>query len=203
MSKPILQAADPNTHESSPAIPDPFDLAKLRLNASFLETAGVKKLLTTVPSHKPNPQDFVRVRPEPEFRENFAMIDLKEDRENYIVHPEILPGLLGEVTYATVFTVINRQGVVSLWPVKLSTPDSKRNDWVRSAREAAEKAMTRWIRLKANMNLGAYEIHVAEDAMADPEWPDLSFYDLLKIAYRDRMITALDHPVVRRLRGQA
>jgi hypothetical protein len=119
------------------------------------------------------------------------------------VHPEILPGLLGEVTYATVFTVINRQGVVSLWPVKLSTPDSKRNDWVRSAREAAEKAMTRWIRLKANMNLGAYEIHVAEDAMADPEWPDLSFYDLLKIAYRDRMITALDHPVVRRLRGQA
>ena len=37
--------------------------------------------------------------------------------------------------------------------------------------------------------------------MADPAWPELSFYELLKIAYRDRMITSLEHPVVKRLRG--
>ena len=70
MTKPTLQAVDPNV-PTTPA-PDPFDLQSLRLNPSFLETAGVKKLITTVPSHKPNPQDFVRVRPEPEYRENFA-----------------------------------------------------------------------------------------------------------------------------------
>jgi hypothetical protein len=63
--------------------------------------------------------------------------------------------------------------------------------------------MTKWIRLKANIALGAYEIHVAESEMADPVWPDLSFTELLRIAYRDRMITSLDHPVVKRLRGQA
>jgi len=39
--------------------------------------------------------------------------------------------------------------------------------------------------------------------MADPVWPELSFQDLLRIAYRDRMITTLDHPVVKRLRGLA
>jgi hypothetical protein len=90
-----------------------------------------------------------------------------------------------------------------LWPVKLTTPDSKRNDWARSAREAAEMAMTRWIRVKANMSLGAYEIHAAESEMADPAWPDLTFQELLRIAFRDRMITALDHPVIKRLRGKA
>ena len=41
--------------------PDPFDLSNLRLPQEFAETAGVKKLLKTVPVHKPNPQDFVHL----------------------------------------------------------------------------------------------------------------------------------------------
>ena len=63
-------------------------------------------------------------------------------------------------------------------------------------------AMDTWVRVKANMSLGAYEISAAGE-MADPVWPDLSFQELLRIAFRDRMITALDHPVIKRLRGQA
>src|SRR5262249_42225782 len=66
------------------AVPDPFDIASLRLNPSFLETAGVKKLLTTVPARRPSPQDFVRVHPSPQYRENFAMIELKDDREDFL-----------------------------------------------------------------------------------------------------------------------
>ena len=45
MTKPTLQAVDPDT--STTSAPNPFDLASLRLNPSFVETAGVKKLLTT------------------------------------------------------------------------------------------------------------------------------------------------------------
>jgi hypothetical protein len=183
------------------APPDPFDIASLRLNPSFLETAGVKKLLTTVPARKPSPQDYVRVHPSPEYRENFAMIDLKDDREDYLVQPKILPELEGEVVFKTIFTAINRLGVVFLWPVRLATADERKTEWSRSAREAAEMAMTRWVRMKANMSLGAYEITVAEGVMADPKWPELSFQELLRIAYRDRMVTTIDHPVVKRLRG--
>src|SRR6516225_4198840 len=115
-------------HDAAPitAAPDPFDLASLRLNASFLETAGVKKLLTTVPARKPSPQDFFRVHPAPEYRENFAMIDLKDDREDYLVRPEILPELAGEVVLKTLFTAINRQGTVFLWPVRLPAPDDRK-----------------------------------------------------------------------------
>src|SRR5689334_20689034 len=136
MPNPTLQAIDQNNPAKPAESPDPFDLASLRLNPSFLETAGVKKLITTVPSHKPNPQDFVRVRPEPEFRENLATIELKDEREDYIVRPELLPDLSNEVSYVTLFTALSRQGVIFLWPVKLTAPDSKRNDWARSAREA-------------------------------------------------------------------
>ena len=45
-----------------------FDPAALRLNQSFADTVGVKKLTTTVPVRKPNRQDFVRVHPRPEYR---------------------------------------------------------------------------------------------------------------------------------------
>jgi hypothetical protein len=201
MTKPTLQAVEPTT-PTCPA-PDPFDLASLRLNPSFIETAGVKKLLTTVPARRPSPQDFVRVHPSPDYRENFAMIDLKDDREDYLVRRELLPDLAGEVIYKTVFTAINRQGVVFLWPIRLPAPDDRKSDWPRSAREAAEMAMGQWVRLKANMSLGAYEITVAESVMAEPVWPDLSYQELVRIAYRDRMIATLDHAVVKRLRGQS
>jgi hypothetical protein len=201
MTKPTLQAVDPNA-PTAPA-PDPFELASLRLNSSFLETSGVKKLLTTVPARRPSAQDFVRVHPASEYRENFAMIDLKDDHEDFLVRPELLSELAGEVVYKTIFTAINRQGVVFLWPVRLAAPDDRKSDWQRSAREAAEMAMSRWIRLRANMSLGAYEITVAESVMAEPEWPELSYQELVRISYRDRMVTTLEHAVVKRLRGQS
>ena len=51
-------------------IDDPFaDLASLRLDQDFTETCGVKKLLRTIPVRKPNQQDFVRVHPDPAYRE--------------------------------------------------------------------------------------------------------------------------------------
>jgi hypothetical protein len=62
--------------------------------------------------------------------------------------------------------------------------------------------MSKWIRVKANMSLGAYEIWEAQGKLPDPEWPDLPYKELLRIAFRDqKIINDLDHPVVKRLRG--
>jgi hypothetical protein len=183
--------------------PDPFDPANLRLSQSFVETAGVKKLLTTVPVRKPGPQDFVRVHPSPEYRDNFPIIELKDEREEYIVTAGLVPELNGEFVTKTLFLAINRQGTLFFWPVRLPAPDGKMLDWWRTAREAAELAMENWVRVKANMNLGAYDIFKAQSAMSDPEWPEQGFWDLIKIAFRDHLITTIDHPVIKRLHGQA
>ena len=61
--------------------------------------------------------------------------------------------------------------------------------------------MTQWIRIAANMSLGAYEIYEATGNLPDPEWPDLEFGEILKLAFRDRFVTSPDHPVVKRLQG--
>jgi hypothetical protein len=52
------------------------------------------------------------------------------------------------------------------------------------------------------MNLGAYDIFKAECVISKPEWPEIGFWDLIKIAFRDHLITSLDHPVIQRLRGR-
>jgi hypothetical protein len=186
---------------ASTAAPDPFDLDSLRLSQAFTETAGVKKLLRTVPVHKPNPQDFVRVHPSDQYRSNFPVIELKDEREEYIVARDLIGELAGELVVKTLFTAITRQGVVFLWPVRLPDPEGRQIEWRRSMREAAEIGMGQWTRVKANMSLGAYEMTVAEGAMVDPVWPDVSFQELIRLAFRDRLITTTDHPVIKRLRG--
>ena len=195
-----LQAVNP---EVSANTADPFDPANLRLDQSFTETVGVKKLRLTIPVRKPSPQDFVRVHPDPTYRENFPIIELKDEREEYIVTAALVPELANEFVIKTLFTAINRQGTLFLWPVRLPPPDGKKLEWWRSAREAAEMAMSSWVRVKANMNLGAYDIFRAETAISDPVWPEEGFWDLIKVAFRDHLITTLDHPVIKRLRGQA
>src|SRR5215831_13037156 len=89
------------------AVPDPFALDNLRLNQSFTETAGIVKLLRTVPVRKPNKQDYCRVNPSPEFRDNFPTIELKDDNEEYIVTARLVPELIGECTGKTLYTAIN------------------------------------------------------------------------------------------------
>lgn len=201
MTKLELKAVLPAEGQAPEAMPDPFDLQSLALSQDFTETAGVKKLLRTIPVRKPNPQDFVRVHPDPEYRGNFWAVDLKDDRETFLVRPEIAPELAGELVTRTIYTAINRQGVLFLWPVPVATADGKQLEWWRSMREAAELSMSRWLRVKADMSLGAYQMYEAEGVMADPEWPAVPFQELLRIAFRDRMIATTDHPVIDRLRG--
>ena len=99
-------------------------------------------------------------------------------------------------------TTINRQGVVFLWPLKLPDDTGRSNRWHDSAMDAAERAAKSWIRLQADMSLGAYQLFEAQGDLPDPEWPEESFRDLLAIAFKDRYIDTLDHPVLQRLRGE-
>ena len=69
--------------------------------------------------------------------------------------------------------------------------------------EAAAIAREGWVRLAANMSLGAYDIYEATGNLPDPEWPEIEFGKILEIAFRDKYIDSLDHPVLQRLRGEA
>jgi hypothetical protein len=68
--------------------------------------------------------------------------------------------------------------------------------------EAAGMAMKDWVRVTPNMARGAYDIDLAVGNLGEPEWPELSFPEILKIAFKDRLIDNENHIIVKRLRGE-
>jgi hypothetical protein len=188
--------------------PDPFNLDSLSLPQDFSVT-GVKKALHTLPVRKPQRQEFVRVHAT--IRGTVALVEDKTDREEYIVSDPDRKGFVkalsealpGEVVLKTLYLTVTRQGVWFLWPVRLPGPDGKEMDWTRSSREAAQMAMGTWLRLASNRSLGAYDIFTAEKITTAPVWPDISdWQELLRIAFRSRLITSFDHPLIRNLTGE-
>jgi hypothetical protein len=198
-----LEAGKPTT--SAPG-PDPFDPAALRLPQGFAAGLGVRKALLSVPIRKPDKSWFVRTHPAVGYRLQTAVIELKAERggETYLVAPHLWPGLAGEATFSprALFTAINRQGVLFLWPCKMPGPDGRLDEWSRTGLEAAQMAAKRWVRVVANMGLNAYEVFEATGDLPAPEWPDLPFKEVLRIAFRDRLIDTIDHPILRALRGE-
>ena len=202
----LFDQLDPNT-EAAPItqpeqVPDPYDLDSLRLDESYLSGAAAKKLMLTIPVRKPGPQDFCRVHPDPAYREKMLFIENKDEKELYAISPgnEHLFNLSDETFTATLYTAINTKGVVFLWPVHLPGRDGRHNEFHRSADIIAQQMTTKWLRMKANMSLRGYDAWEAEIKRPDPEWPTLTFRELFRIAFKDKVIDRPDHDMILRLR---
>jgi len=168
---------------------DPFDLASLRLSQDFASAVGVKKLITTVPVKKPSKEWFVRTHPGLDYRLQTAVLELKEgDRETYLVARDLWSELSSEPTFSPrlLVTAINRQGVLFLWPIRLPGADGKLDEWSRSAMGAANEAKSQWVRITANMSLGAYDVAIASGLASEPSWPEMKFQEIIKIDVSDR-----------------
>jgi hypothetical protein len=196
---------------------DPFDPQNLRLDQNFNEPIGVRKVITTVKCRKPHRQEFIRVHPHEDFRIDLPGIITKEGDRNGDFYPVVKTVALqlrgdqavkAEVKGYTLFYTINRQGTPFLWPVAIEDEEvngRRRDEWAISAREAAERAMGDvWVRVVANMNAGLYEVMEATNAaIPDPIWPeDLALVDLVRLSFKDRLITSIDHPLLKHLRGE-
>lgn len=178
-----------------------FDLDALRLPQNFGENLGVKRLITRVPVRKPLKTEFFRVRPGDAWRFQTMILELKEEGETFLVAPAVWDAIPELLRPALLHTAIDRRNNIFLIPVPLPGPDGRRNPWHQSLAEVVAMAETRWVRSVANKAVGGYDMLVAEGSLADPEWPDTSFSELVHIAFRDRLIDTPDHAVVHQLLG--
>lgn len=176
-----------------------LSLSNLRLSQDFGASLGVKKQLVTVPVKKPDRQVFFRVHPE--WQLHAAVLEVKEDGQMFVVDPEIAEEVGSEVSPRMIVPAVTRQGVTILWPLRLPGSDGRLDDWGRSAMAAADAARTQWVRMAANRALGAYEIFTGT-MPAEPQWPDVTFDELVQVAFKDHFIEDLNHPVLKGLRGE-
>ena len=206
MNNPVSSVCipEPAKNQRPDANLNPFDPSRLRLSQDFVGAAGVKKILTTVPVRKPSKEWFVRSHPDAAYHINSCVIELKEDSEVYLVDRPLWDMLAAEATFGprALITTINKQGVLFLWPIRLPGADGRIDDWNRSALELSQLAAKKWVRVQANRSLGAYDVYEAAGDWGDPAWDLPPFPELLRLAFKDRFIQGMDHPVLKRLRGE-
>ena len=199
--KEAALAPDP-LRRNPAAAPDPFDLSKSVVNQNLVQCCGSKTHLT-IPVGKPGRQTFFRTHPDPEYRKSFWILEDKEDRKYYIVSSAIADNLIGEIYLATLYVCINKQNSLFVWLIRLPGEDGKQSDWHVSGHLATERAIGTWLRVGADMSIGAYITVEAVFDFGEPEWPDISYQEILRKAFRNEgIIDSLDHPAVQKLYGR-
>ena len=123
----------------------------------------------------------------------------------YAVHPEIEKFVPQSLRKRMLLVLtITRQGRLHLWPIRsLHDPNanSAAKEWASSALDMALVAQEEWIQVIAAAQGTGYERVVALKKLPEPVWPDLSFVEIFKIAYRETFIDRADHPAILELTG--
>jgi hypothetical protein len=166
----------------------------------------VSEVLIDLACRKPKKTEFFRANGDPNMtRPAYVFLDKDEiGAEPYLVLPEARPFIADHLRPVQLVVCINRQNVPFIWPVALpdlNTNAGRHNRWGASALEVMKIAQRAWVKMLAGD--GAYRAFAAESSdLPEPQWPDRSFHDLVKAAFKDRLITGPDHPVVKKLRGR-
>ena len=180
---------------------DLFAPENLRISQDFVEQASVETVHATIAVRPPSKQEFFMVRPGEEWQLSVAVIEDGEDRELWLIVPKLAASVSEEVSYVQLRLAVNRHGVPFLMPLKISR-DGKVNSWNQSAMAAADTATTRWVRRKSVKPAGQYITQVAKGDFGEPEYPDMTFHQILELAFKGRIITTYDHPFLKQLRGE-
>jgi hypothetical protein len=207
----------PNPEPSAPPAeePDPFDPARFHIPQRLREGSQAKPLLTDLPVRAPDKSWWCRVHPE--IMLDTRVIELKEERETYLVDPSLDARLRAskEPNYKRrrFYLAVNRQEKLFFWMVRCPEDDTREPDkYMKPILKAVEMAKAEWIRVSWNDEKKEHEIRtlpqvdstdpsVLSDLNEEPIWPELTLAELIKLAFEDRFIQTSDHPILKRLRG--
>jgi hypothetical protein len=184
---------------------DPYDLEAIRaIPNPHIET---QKLQLVSVKERPGRHQFFRVHPDPAYSTEWYTLTYESetsDRAIYWVAPALWSALEGHIMRVRLYTCVDRQKNVFLWPCKMPDDDSNSTarKWAQSRLQAAEKAKQLWVRIQGNKVQNAYEIVEAQANLGDPVWPDKSLRELIELGFGDeKTITTLDDDVIKKLYG--
>lgn len=187
------------------AIPSaPISIGDMRLDKlSYGDSFAVKKMLVSVPVRKPLKTVFFRVKDGDEWEFPALILTIKESNESYIVTREIAEIVPGMVRAEMLYLSVDRKGNPVLINVPLPDETGRRNNWHESLLQAVVMARTNWVRISANMSASCNDVLIAENVPDVPHWPEQTMEQLVEIAFRGKIITDINHPLIQGLLGLA
>lgn len=181
--------------------PNEINLDALRLPQNYNEITQVKLQILKVAIRKPKKNEFIRVRPGDEWKCNVWTYKTGDVDELFVVAPTMHSALQQLITPTQLHTAINQDGIVFLLPTTLPSSDGKPNSWNDTKAAAVLHGEVNWVRIVANQARKAYDINLPVNPKPGPEWPDITFDELLKLAFKGNVIDTIDHPIVKKILG--
>jgi hypothetical protein len=199
---PGFTAGDAEAKRDSSARPfsvtDDFDLKKLRAR-SGPSAASSSSGSDTVRLEKPNKMRFVFVHPT--WREELYIIPADEKRKPYLVVADVAEQFPQFCRAALIVPYASQHNNWFLWPILLEDRTGRISDFSESAIQRVHEANGRWARFEANLDNRSYELYVAAEQREPPKWPSGGIEYLIRRAFEDRIITNIQHLVIRQLLG--
>jgi hypothetical protein len=183
------------------SVGNPVSAAALAINQSHLEefaTQGVQS--SVVLCERPRKGIFFTVRKEKTKqwgdRGFFFLLQL-EGHDPYLVSPEIAKLKADEDVIRPVLLVryVTMAGEEALWPLKLDRTDARSNPYNKSAMNIREEAEKGWVRIMSAEGHYRHQASTRTFEQVPPKFSERSFDELLNAAFKDRIITSLDHEI--------
>lgn len=204
----------PSNNDSVPKQPGPakapeksnkkplLDLTKYR-GANTASTEGDTSIgtQTNIPVKKPGKKNYFRIHPDPSYRLYDVGVIEEEGGDVYLVNADLqLPDdVMQFVSHVNLLTAVTHRGKLFVWYFK-NTDTS----WASSALRVARRAQDEWVRILADFESGGYTILPPPSEplrSKKPVFPSMSPEEIFTLAFDNRMITSVDDPIIRRLRG--
>lgn len=173
----------------------------LRLSQDYLDMDEVMEVTTSVEIGKPNHQVFFRAHTE--WKGLYPVFEQKHLRKSefFIVDAQAVPELAGEVTPRLLVPLITRDRSLYIWPLRVGTADREMDLAAQSAHVAIEQAKLHWVKIKWNGN--KFDCRAAKSDLDPPQWPpDLTWDQMVELAFGNRVIDSPNHPAVKALNGE-
>jgi hypothetical protein len=184
--------------------PNPTSIASFIIDQSHMEdyTKAEEEKSSVVEVKRPPKGTHFTVPKAEEGKPNSMFVFLLEmpGRETYLVTPTIANQHSDEDVIRPILLVryVTMLGEEALWPVKLTPPDQKANNWNTSAKDIVEKATGAWVRLISKQKNGQYRSITSPTTIEKekPKFSDRTIYDLADAAYdKDHRVFDNDHEV--------
>jgi hypothetical protein len=181
-----------------------LDLEQFRIDQDFASHLNTRKSAVSIPVRPPNRQLWIYIHPDKDWRGAFAVLEDKINQRTYIVVPEIVPEVTADLVPKLLVTYATRQGTTGLWPIRLPDEAGRLDTYNESALSIVEQYSGQWIRVLANQVNRCYDVLlIASTELPAPKWPDGGFKQLFNLAFQNRVINNINHPVLKALRGES
>lgn len=115
----------------------------------------------------------------------------------YLVRSELWPALGAKLVPVCLRAWTNPTGRLAVWPIGLPALEGGPEVVLGSACVVAAVAERKWCCLRNAPDAPGVILSTRKEGLPEPEWPDVPFLDILELAFHNRLITSLAHPVIR------